>query len=811
MSDKIVREQDTKDRIELLSKRLLLSNSSGKDNSTSRDNIALGVLRSHLENSKTSIVAAKVILESNPSLERSLDILAGLIANPDGASGTNFLISSVVPETPGMKIKQADINEVIDFISDYVNNTVKMRGKLEGIVKEILGVRGAHVELYIPDGVTQEMFNKLGTESSSKVDFEALSGKVKNEAKNSLDKFIHGKSATSKNNIDGIDISSEWETYLPKLITREKFTKIGNEADRGRAISLSKIMRTRRFIKDVPTLNISKSSVNNSRLSTMVKDVPAEAVHPVCMSGDPENVLGYLFLLDENDGFVRIDDYIDFDATLRNSSNNEVGTSALGRIANNLNLGATSTGKYEYSQARELYSKFTEKVENDMVKALMEDNYVSNYKLSDDQQLSEIMFWRLLKAQKTRILFVPDSLVSYIAFYRNAAGVGQSILTRAKLLSRLYTVLYYADYISYLDEAIPRTEVTITMDEADTDQAKTKEMVLAERALSKVSLLSVSSGDPAGAVDALSRHSTTVKVIGAGEASNTPQMDITEERIKRDNIKVDSEYVANIKRDLTQKLNIPQQWVDDSWNANFKAEVVRDNELVRKQLAWYTNILNEGTTDRVIKRILNDRVLTEACLDLMSGKDEATKKTTLEAILINLKVELPEVKTNGVDMNKDQLDTARAIITDVVNDQFPDELVNQIEEMDTVKLEAMRSAVRTWLLRRFTKRSTMFGEMTEILEDPKQLEEIAKIEGERMADIIRVTAMYTKAVVTQDKKTAKDLSDSAEDVDSKLAEEDVVEEEVVTDPEVTDDGTEDVSDIPEDDNTDAGDLDIPEA
>jgi hypothetical protein len=202
------------------------------------------------------------------------------------------------------------------------------------------------------------------------------------------------------------------------------------------------------------------------------------------------------------------------------------------------------------------------------------------------------------------------------------------------------------------------------------------------------------------------------------------------------------------------------EWVDNSWTANFKAEVVRDNELVRKQLAWYTNILNEGITDRIVKRVSNDPMLLEACMSRIDSTDTGYKSQVLEAVLTCLTVELPEVKTNGVELNKDQLDAARAIITDVVNDQFPDSLVDQIEEMDSVKLEGLRAAAITNLMRDYTKRSTMWGEMMDTLEDPEALLAIANVEGTRMVAIIKAAEALGKLIIKQDKESAAGLQEA---------------------------------------------------
>lgn len=779
----IIRQQDTKNRVELLAKRLVMSSQPKQDKSVT-DNIALNVLRGHLDNSKTSIVAAKVILESNPALERSLDILAGLIANPDGADGTNFVISSVVPEMGGLKVTPGDISAVIDFIEDYVNNTIKMRGSLEGIVKEILGVRGAHIELYIPDAVTERMFNALGNESLAPQEFTRQF------------KPNEGSKTETPLSSKGIDFTADWNTYLPKLIHREKYTKVGNEADVKRKVSLSKVLKTRRVIKETPVVNIGVTDILNSRLSTLAIEVAAEACHPMCANGDPTNPLGYLFLLDENNGFVRIDDNIDFDETLRDKSNTDSGIAVMSSIASAFKMtgvnknGANST----YAQARALYEEFSREVTDKQIAALMKDNYVDNYSLADDQQLSEIMFWRLLKEQKTRVLFVPDSLVSYIAFYRNASGVGQSILNRAKLLSRLYTVLYYADYMSYLESSVPHTEVTVTMDEADTDQAKRVEMVQAELAMSKSNLLRVSPGDPAGAINALSRHSTSVKVVGNGPDSNVPNMDITKERVKKDISPVASEFTANIRRDLTQKLNIPMEWVDQSYTVNFKAEVVRDNELVRKQLSWYTNLLNEGVTDRVVKRILNDPILTSACLDRIKGDSTADglnkRKAVLEAIMINLKVELPAIKVNGVDLNKDQLDVARGIVEAVVLDSLPDSLVEQAEGLDAFRLEALRAAAVAHLMRVYTKKSTMFGEMADMLSDPAKMLEIAEVESDRLVSIIKAAEKFALPVIKQTMETTTKIEEAKTPPEEEVAEDTTTDtggEEATTDAPAADD------------------------
>lgn len=788
MKDKnqpVITERDITARLDRVVKNLVPASDSTTPRKSRNTDIGISGVMGHYHSSKLSKIASLVILESNPQLRRAIEILSGLIVNPDGSDKTELHYDATVPTVEGeTKVTPDEVKDVVNYLETHFTDNVGIHKKLSSMVYDILSTDGADVEVYIPAALTEKLLT-TGNESE-----------IKNHT------FFPTSTDKTKSTFGNyISISTDPDTLIKDVVYGTYGKQVGNERDKFKKkgkINIDKIMGSRRVLKESPLVEITKGDVKSSQFSSFVKDVPAEACVPVVNGSDIENPVAYYLLLDDTGHFIKVNEAVDFEKELRlaSSKSNDGTNSIMANIASDFGLGKVNAVKSDAVNAVRLYDAFAEKLEAEMLTAIKNGNYGDSYTLDEDNHLAEIMLHRALRKKRTKMILVPASMVSYIAFDRNNSGVGVSLVMKAKLLSVLQSVLFYATYMGYLDQAIPKELIETTFDEADTNQEQTREMILQELDTSGNEVFSHAASNPATLMNKLRRRGVQMKFNNT-QVGDLPTMDINRELIRRERNELDTDFLEMLNNQVTQSTGVSPQWVSDSYTPNFKAEIVRDNELIRRQVQRSVDTLTEGLTERVIKTVLNDPILTDSCLNKLKGEsDERQRK--LERILMHFNVSLPQPPELGVDLNnealQDYLDTLDLILEAIINEG----IIDGVEEMDYGKIESLRANMRAYFAVQFVSRNTMYRDIVDTLRDEDQLMDIVKGEGEQAKSIIGAAGEMAKFILRQDKKTKSKLDkvreSGTEEVTPATTETTV---ETPSSTPVDDPGTGDLPDIPE--------------
>lgn len=755
MKERVITERDIKDRLKRVAENLVPdTDSSGRPTNGRKSSIDIPNLMGHYNASKLSKLASMVILESNPQLTRAIEILSGLIVNPDGSEKSELIFEADIPKIEGdpIKLDENEVTDVVNYLKKHFTSKLGLDKRLASMVFDILSKEGADVEVYIPADLTASL---IGNESVGDKDYDFFpkSEQVKT-VNNNFGGYVHitNDSSTLANDlVNGMFRTGGVGTERDKKSTRGK--------ENAKGLNIDKIMNSRRVLKEAPLVEVPKTDKASARFSAIVKTVPPEAVVPIVNGSDPTHALAYYLILDDTGHFIRVNDTIDFEQELRTASLNQKDggvNSLMSNIASDFGLGEVSkTGNFSTAATR-LYSQFTKKLEKQMVEAIKDGNYGENYRLEDDNHLAEIMFHRVLRKKKTKLVLLPASMVSYIAFFHNNSGIGTSMVMRAKLLSTLTSVLFYATYMGYLDQAIPKEKVSVTFDDADTNQQDTKEGVLQELDNKGTEVFQYASGNPGNLMHHLRRMGYQMEYNNT-QNGDMPAMDIVMEAVRRDRNELDTDFLDLLNNQVTQRTGMSPQWVNDSYTPNFRAEIVRDNELVRRQVQGYTDTFCEGLTDRVIKHTLNDPVLIENCLVFLKGKkkkdgevDESMLK--LERIMTHLTVGLPQLPELGMDLNVEITENHLNMLDIVIENIIGDGVIDGVEEMDSRKIESLRANLKAHFTIEFVKRNTMFRDIAEALSDEDRLKEIVASEGDRNKTTILAAAEMARHSLRADKR-----------------------------------------------------------
>lgn len=762
-SKKIVTEKDIAERMSRIANKMSAVPPQQNTGNQGED-IHLTMLRALQEGLRTNRMNSAVILDANPEMRRGIAILSGFITNPDGGDRTTLGFDAKVPDIDGfVPITDDEVNAALGKISSHFTDVEKMPKMVTEMVRKILETDGAHVELYIPDASVDNLLTQVGNQSYSK------GWKPADKAAAMSTLFDNGDDT-----LEYMKVSSGED--LRKLFVTREVVAIGNEAVRADketgGVNLARISAMRRYLPQLASFSIEASDVAKSRAPTLVKNPPPEATIRICDPGDREIALQYIFLIDPLTGnFISNGMDIDFDRDLKQMG--DEGETNLSRISSSFGLKEDyKTQKNLRDKMSTLYNSFSKKFVDQVVSKLGLETYQEQFTLNDDNFVVDVLFHRALCNRRTQMITVPASMVSYISLFQDAGGQGQSLVARNKTLSMLRTVLFYATFVGSLDSVTPKTKLNVTYDSADTNTKETREMVIQEWMQNRAAFSSFSNPSPIGIMRSVSASGVQM-AFNNGDQTDGTTMEISEEQIKKQAVTIDTEFLDKLEAMNLVNAGVSKQWVSDSYTPTFKAELVQENELVRRQIIGYVEILEAGLTDRVIKRIVNDPVLMNQVLSAFDDKAKGEKDgegradirvRKLERLLSCLHVSFPRPEVLGKEINKAQLQDVLDVIDMIMDLRFPDVVGSNLEDFDSKYIDGLRASVKSDIALKFVREKTIFRSMltdiNDLLSDDGQGKFVERADGD-MGNILKVASALAKQYIRADRR-AKGVTDKAQ-------------------------------------------------
>lgn len=762
---KVIKESDVAARIDRVSQRMVAqSNKSVEQEATSHGkNISFGALESHSQTQISDKISNQVILESNPQMARAIEILTGLIVCPNGGSTTVLHFDANV--TYADEKYKKDAAAVCQVLDDHFTNVVKLQAEVYEMVYQSLATDGAYVTVFIPDSNITRVFDEAGLESGIKEIYNSDKVGVTSDDNNELIKVTQ-------------DIRILTVPETKRYINALKASNVGNESEKNKAagVNAARIMRKRRLVRKNPTLHLDMGKGGDEAHSPLIKRIPSEAIKPMVFKGEADDPYAHVIIVDEDGYPVEIEEEIDFDKDLRQMSGSTAQDQQIKLIANNFSQMKTKS----VSTMRQLHQEFNSILEKDIFESLVDGTYTEKYKLKDDDVISTIMFHRMLKKQKTRLLFVPDHLVSYFCFDTDRYGVGRSLISKTKALSNIYTVMFYANFIGSLSNAIPHKKVNIDFDEEDIDQNQSLEMVINELILSKVGSFDFDFRGPSDVIRNLQKHGIQFDLNNV-DNGDLPNMNINIEDMKKDNRPVDPTFLELITKLLSMRIGFSPDLIDNSFRPEFSSQVVRDNDLTARQISQYIVTAGEKLTDRVLKQTSNDPNIIAKCLEVMDGKEEG-KEERLEQVLMNLNVSLPTADNSSINEKMEIIEDNIKVIKLIVDTLFPNNMVDGIDNMSVEHMDGIREMALSYFLQDYIRRNSSFKGIVDKVRSAEGIKEILDGESASKEVLMEVFAEYAEKIMVKDRTMDKKLTEAEEELEEKLNGGTAPEEEEEVDP-----------------------------
>lgn len=684
-----------------------------------------------------------------PDLELCIQILTSSIISPNDMTSAKLNL-----EAPDLKLPPDIKATIMDAIDSHITKNYDYNNKLSIILREALFTRGAYIEAIIPEASLDDIITQHDTEPPPGLTIEEYYlGNISPKGylgKVNATELTVSQEKTGKTNTVSLleeDIYTEITDNYHSLFSFEKKLKDIEKSVATKISSESKVKNTyitdnkldmffrdtkkyeeRQYIEIKTDADASRESIGQPLLYKL----PVEAVIPVHVISDPTRHLGYFIVVDDN-GIPLANKNVEPDGSL---------TSELftGMNAQNLFIQKTREALYgltgsdtKLDNLEDIYGKIVDSL---IRKKLANGLYGELADIKDSADIFRVMFYRALKAQKTKLIFIPSELVTFYAFEYRDNGTGKSLIEKNAMLYSMRAMLLYARMMAGVKNSAVSTEVEATLDENDPDPEKTKEIIMSECIKARQNDL------PMGIIKHIDlvewAHKRGIKF--KFRHPSLPEMDI---ETNYDNLSIgqpDTELEDKLKEMIIMTYGLTPEIVESGMDSDFATTVVAKNMLAAKRIARMQEKFNNMVTLNLRKILRNDMDLRETIIHIIENNKGDITKFIKKELKSEKNSDLSRIKKNEMSeyianvfinetnfylskssvmdntLSKEQFEAQKEIIENICDvvlepESMPEDIYGKVSEY----MEHIKGALKGSLLRRWLSDNGYMPEINELI------------------------------------------------------------------------------------------------
>ena len=629
----------------------------------------------------SNVQDASSLFQLLPDTELAMQILVSSILSP----------KDLVTSELTYKVNQAAFNSpvagmLLDCVKDYFENTYKIKDLNPQILQDCLFFTGSYPLVILPENAIDDIINSgenVSTEAFSQEfnqegGFRSLGwlGEGYHEPANEKDAqgntpvtakvALESMLGTGGQTAHSSTVAGLTEEYRPYLQITDNFNalklpflkeKLREQRSRkilasaGRTFSFearphdesreaNPLYRDRRY-QPMPVVAVkAQSSLQRPPIGhPLVMKLPAESVVPVHMPANPEKHLGYFLLLDETGNplarALESDYYTDLSSNI-NAHNDMV--SQLIATTRRMEMGRETARSHD---TKELQRIFDELVEQDFLARLKNGVYGENAEVASAPDIYRIMLARTLKKMVTQVLYVPNELMTYIAFDYNRYGIGQSLIQNSKIIGGIRAMMLFANTMAAIKNSVGREQLNIQLSEKDPQPTKTVQFLIHEYAKTRQASYPLGASNPIDIISFLQNAAVNVAVTGN---TGFPEVKFDVEDKQSNQTRVDKELEDSLRDRYLMALGLSPETVVAGANTEFATTIVTQNLLLTKRVLVYQGQLcthlrdfiqkytrNSGTLMDQLRQIIQDHLKELEAQEAKDAKERAELEKAAQA------------------------------------------------------------------------------------------------------------------------------------------------------------------------------------
>ncbi len=800
----------------------LLGKLVASNTSDTYDKMDVSALESISKKARGKSEISKDIMDLFPDVDFCADTVSHSILSPNDLN-TKGLRLSLPSVKIGTELKSLILTEIRTQLKNY-----NFESNQAEIIKQALFINGSYSEIYIPEAALDEIISKENTGeitlesyasryTTDKIKNTYMAKKVtandismlttENSKENSSSDTI--KDTDNIEDLLHIEITDSigalndknFESYLVSKKLNTLTTESALTSDR--KLKLKEIFRDPDKYKKMEDIKVSdyKSSRRESIGRPLVLKVEHYAIKPV-WSGTPDNHIGYFLLLDEKGNPIREDSNLDDNDDMPGITS--VTPSTVNKLISKAKEGLKSMADGEGGEIpnnEEVYGKILEEV---IIKRLEGSPLKDIGNFNENQHFTKIMFSRAIKGKKTRVLFLPHSLVAYYAYDFKNNGVGRSKLEKVSILYSMRAIMLFGTLMANIKNSIPITEIEAVIDEKEPDVESAMKMIINHTLKNRQLEL------PLG-IPRTSDLVTWVRHLGLVfdfQHSKLPQTKVKSSDTSR-NIKVPEDTVTEKLEELIyMQFGLNAEQVRNGMNqANFASTLINQNKLYTNRIMMHQNKTEPMLSRHVATIVRNDAVIRREILDIIDKNssqikaikekfaitDKELQEVLLDLIIDDITVTLPKPESNEGDNLKTNLEEYSRGLDTYLEAMFNRDSMESysVGEEISGNVDHIKGIIKTMMIKEWASENNYlkgFNDFLTIDDEDNSINDYMKQFEVMMNNFSKIFVPYIKAT----KKNKDKVDEKINKINNGT------EEEPLPEPEVTEtDGSTDTVDNPD--------------
>ncbi len=738
----------------------------------------LGVLNRISSQTEEAINDYKYIKELLPDLKLVEQIMCSSITT--STASKNLLAIEYTLKMPETGYASKIYGSMMAALNEYFKNTYKIAEIIPDIVHKALFQQGSVPYLILPESSLDTMIqNAVSMEDASAVNIaikNSIGDKDKIISKGYLGSYKNTREEFSFETMDLVpnterDIS---ECYLvgdkslntivvdnfdimkrPYLVDRFKQQQVANKlATNGRMHTgasledandqeqrrikeaqrkelIDSIFQSTKGHKRFDSIPIVQHSNNENYGEPMDFVIPAGAVIPIHPPGDPKNPEAFLIMLDESGKPIDTSVYLTYYNQQRSSKENKASA-----VTAALRNAATTAGitQYQGANLKDLDSLA------DCYSSLMDQDIIRRHENAQGRTMElggnknnrgRVMLSRLMKNQRTVLMYVPAELMVYYAFDYNDYGIGTSLVEQTKTLSVMRINTLLANAVAVQRNAIGTTLLNIELAENDMEPHKSVHEIVNQHLFNRSSGLNLMSTDPLTSLEQAARAGVHVAVSGSPRYPNT-SVTLTETNGQR--AVIDEAFLEDQRRNWLMGFGMIPEMVDQTSSPEFAAQVFSNNAMFVKMVAYYKRILSvlctkhirthslfSSTVRRTLMQVITENLkeIPEEFRELHKGMENSELADELfKDFISSVQLVFPDIAATTNQQVMDDFNAKRTLVEATVKEfisaeNFSDESLGKLKEMG-VTLDVFASRITASIMRQYIRENNLSPQLMEI-------------------------------------------------------------------------------------------------
>jgi len=772
------------------------------------------------------------IMELLPDLEQVREILVSTILSPTDMKDTNLNITVDKDAPP----------EIAELIKEHFSTVYDLNGEKADILGKALFSKGSYPIMVIPPSAVSNLIkeNTHGLESISELD----SSKITNQRLGNIGIIYNDRNKDYTYAFEAInDVGPDNKPLDPDDLFKESYVEITDNllylaqpaiAD---GISSAKVKdvlmhaygleaiidkKTNNIYKNrsvayKPFIGLKTELVDGVQEKDVDEDydplvitLPPESVVPVHKPSEPKEHVGYLIFIDEDGVPIHYaknsNKWKQLNQRLENQMENQTLMNHIGLGVSYVNNNLKQDHSTEFNKT--INSAYQEQFEAKLTAAIGKGVTGKKIQVADLGEFYRIMLYRQLEKQKTRILYVPAEMITYIAFNYSETGHGISLLEKTKLYASFRAILTFAMVMTAIKSSVNLRRLEITLDEDDIDPQSTVEQILNEYVALQASGVPIGRLNPLDIIDSLQKSGIQVKINGGSRFPGT-EIDVVE--TKKEITPPDTGIMDMLKDIHYAGLWVSREDVDKTGEADFAATVISNNLIKAKKYALVQKDYTGHLTDFVQKYISHGGSLFS---EIKKKFEELGKKSklTMPELIASIKVVLPQPDDAVIKAQSQEYDDFCSLAEKVIDNYISEGMIKDMLTGEYIGLgiEDVKACYLNLLKRQFLRSKNIMPEIDAILINPENnVEEQLSKHNDTVMKLIADTIKHVKKVENKEEKEIQAEVDKLnppppEETDDGMGDMDNGEGE---DTEGADDGSTEPTD--DEDDFGVGDKDLP--